>query len=643
MNAGKRIFQNHSQLNLLKWPRPIRVLLGLYFLTAVCWSIWVPPFEKPEELQHFVVVQFVAQHAQMPSAVGRDLSAVEAHQPPLFYVTEALVYKLTQLAGIHFTDSYWWWNSQINSNFYWFSQGVFRDNNQFKHADSIFEPGRDFPIDLIVLRLFSLLLSAVTVLFIYKTAWLAFKGNQALALSAAALAGFLPQFVFGATAVSNDVLVATLGAVGLYQTVKLRQSDKVNYRSYFLLGLIMGAGALTKLAYLALWPSAVLSIPRRRRPIQLQLRLFALLTISIALTCGWWFVRNAVLYGDVLGRYYIINPTLFAYEIMPRPFTLDYFGVSFWSTIGQSFVGKLGFMNIEMPALFYAVWLFAFGLSVVGLIGWGGRLLTKRPARYPANVDTATLLLLLLAILLALVLLIQINLIITTTTQGRYLFQVLAAIAIVFVTGLLEFFSIVRTLFLKVIDFNPSPAWKKIGAATPIGMIAFLVGVNLWSLFGIYLPTYSAKVYIPREGLAPADVPAGEIVKDTRFTQTFTSDCAGLNEIELFLATYARTNTSSVGFRVRDLRTQQRITEQVIPAEGIGNNQWHKFEFAPQADSQGKSYRITLFSPDAHPGNAITVWRSAKDRYAGGEAFINGQPIGADWAFRYRCNQSAAQ
>jgi hypothetical protein len=137
-----------------------------------------------------------------------------------------------------------------------------------------------------------------------------------------------------------------------------------------------------------------------------------------------------------------------------------------------------------------------------------------------------------------------------------------------------------------------------------------------------------------------AEVVVGEIVRDRRFTQTFTSECAGrISEIELYLATYARTNTSTLGLRLTDLDTQQRLVDQLVPAAKIADNQWQSFTFDPVPDSKGTHYRVTLWSSDAQPGNAVSVWRSATDTYADGEAAVDHQPTAGDWAFRYSCTQ----
>ncbi len=136
-----------------------------------------------------------------------------------------------------------------------------------------------------------------------------------------------------------------------------------------------------------------------------------------------------------------------------------------------------------------------------------------------------------------------------------------------------------------------------------------------------------------------ADVILGELLPGTKFFQTFTSECANLNRIKLFLTSYDRTNTNTLNVRVKDLDAEQQLFELTIPAQEIADNQWHEIPFEPLPDSMGKHYRITLVSPDARPGNAIGIWRSATDVYPGGEALIDGKPIQADWVFQYGCSR----
>jgi hypothetical protein len=132
-------------------------------------------------------------------------------------------------------------------------------------------------------------------------------------------------------------------------------------------------------------------------------------------------------------------------------------------------------------------------------------------------------------------------------------------------------------------------------------------------------------------------VPMGELVSETTFSQTFVSRCPQLAQVDLLLATYRRTNTRPVTFRLFDGATDRVVAEQTIPASSVRDNLWHSFAFAPVAGAPGQRYRVALASPQSTPGDAITTYRSRMDVYPDGEALRDGQPTGGDLVFRYGC------
>ncbi|HLF24910.1 MAG TPA: hypothetical protein VJG32_01130 [Anaerolineae bacterium] len=147
--------------------------------------------------------------------------------------------------------------------------------------------------------------------------------------------------------------------------------------------------------------------------------------------------------------------------------------------------------------------------------------------------------------------------------------------------------------------------------------------------------------FFPRPTI-PREVSSGELVTGVQFTQTFLSHCAGLTRLELYLATYARVNTSAVVLQLTDLETDRQVFQQTISGVSVADNQWYAFSIRPLLDSKSKRYSLSLLSPDGQPGNAITVWRSRTDVYPAGAAFINREPAGADFAFRYACASELA-
>jgi hypothetical protein len=132
-------------------------------------------------------------------------------------------------------------------------------------------------------------------------------------------------------------------------------------------------------------------------------------------------------------------------------------------------------------------------------------------------------------------------------------------------------------------------------------------------------------------------IPDGEIVPGRKYTQTFTSECAGLNFFDIYPATYGHMITSTLSVRLKDLDADQQVFDKTIQGSDIIDSRWQRVTLDPLSDSKGRRYHISLDSADAEPGNAVGVWRTATDIYSGGEAALNGQPLQADLVFRYGC------
>ena len=74
-------------------PSPARaavaVLLGLYVVLAFAFSVANPIFESPDEWLHYDYVRTLIETRQLP--VQQEGVQSEVHQPPLYYVLNALV------------------------------------------------------------------------------------------------------------------------------------------------------------------------------------------------------------------------------------------------------------------------------------------------------------------------------------------------------------------------------------------------------------------------------------------------------------------------------------------------------------------------------------------------------------------------
>lgn len=128
----------------------------------------------------------------------------------------------------------------------------------------------------------------------------------------------------------------------------------------------------------------------------------------------------------------------------------------------------------------------------------------------------------------------------------------------------------------------------------------------------------------------------GEIISDTLFTQNFRADTDGeLIAIKLKIATFDRENDCNVFVTVSD--EENVLASSGMYAKDIKNNELNTFPFsAPAKLTYGKTYTVTISSPDAVSGNCVTVYKGnsmSAGRFSVDintapemQTFLNGQP-----------------
>lgn len=125
-----------------------------------------------------------------------------------------------------------------------------------------------------------------------------------------------------------------------------------------------------------------------------------------------------------------------------------------------------------------------------------------------------------------------------------------------------------------------------------------------------------------------------ELIGTDEVGQTIPVAPAEWSSVELGMANYSgRPNNRDVVLTIREQPGGPAIRTVTINAREIGDD-WQKFHFERIADSEGKSYFVSLTSPTSVPGNAVTVRYVDKDVLVG-DMYQNGE-LKAGWDIAYR-------
>ncbi len=462
---------------------PLIALLAAFVALGVLYSVVTPLFETPDEIWHFGFVRYVAEHRALPvqSALPDHRARQEASQPPLYYLVAGAA-----TAWIDMTD----FDDLVRLNPY----GGYpplpgdRDNRSaFVHTDREAFPWHGATLAIHIARLVTVLFGAAAVGLTYALARELFPARPGLALGAAALLSFNPQFLFMASGVGNDVPSAAFAALVLFWLARIVRRG-ASTRRLALLGFSLGLAALTKVSLLALLPLALLAMTKSQIPNPKKeggswslgfgiwdLGVHWLWVIGIwALIAGWWYARNWLLYGDWLGMQFQVQLSGSGFRQMPYSpdealRDLHQTWVTFWLTFG--------FENLAASPLVSIGLVVGLAFALIGL----GRFVTResldRPARAGLLVLGAWVVLMVGALVRWMAL--------TEAAYGRLLFPAAPAIAILMALGL--------------VSWPPRRVAPGILAAADTGLAALaLLAPFLWI----------GPVYSPPPVLTEAQIPA---------------------------------------------------------------------------------------------------------------------------------------
>ncbi|HKV09696.1 MAG TPA: glycosyltransferase family 39 protein, partial [Thermoanaerobaculia bacterium] len=321
--------------------RFLQVILPLFLLLGAVYAWVVPPGEAPDEPAHLAYVDHIVEQGGLPPAQpSRDLTGYESYQPPLDYLVSAGLLRMLHGGPVAYPFA-----ANPEFNFQTSGSRAFLPQPQ---AESQAQALRQ----LRMARLFWGLL----------TLWCTFQVANLLvdrewAVAAAVPFCLAPQFLFDTATINNDTAVIAFASATIYGLCWL-----VSRSPGLLPGLLTGGAA-----GLALWSksSALFLIPPLFYVVIVLWRrgqrraVAGLLLAYAALTAGWIAFTM-----DRSGPLLVSSQTESAaasgwLRLITEPAWPASVWISFW--------GKLGWLNLKLPAPIY---LFFLPPTVLAL--WGG-------------------------------------------------------------------------------------------------------------------------------------------------------------------------------------------------------------------------------------------------------------------------------
>ncbi|MBI2954740.1 MAG: hypothetical protein HYY30_10535 [Chloroflexi bacterium] len=338
---------------------PVLVCL-LFVVQSGLYSVTTPIFEASDELWHYPYVKNIADGYGLPvqEADGEQGAwRQEGGQPPLYYFLGALATFWIDTGDI---DALYWSNPHANIGV----PNAYDNKNMVVHTEAENFPYQGVPLAVHIIRFLSVLMGAATIYVTYLLACELFPDDRIMAIGAALVNALIPQFLFISGSVNNDNLVNLLGAAGLLLTVQCLRRG-LSLRRVIGLSVVVGLAPLAKmsgLGLLGLVAVAALIDSWRYRSFPLFVRWTVPVGVATALLSGWWYLRNWLLYGDLLGLNVWLNITggrpenLGIIDLLLSEF--EGFRMSFWAVLG-------GFNVVADRSVYW----FFDALTVVSLLG----------------------------------------------------------------------------------------------------------------------------------------------------------------------------------------------------------------------------------------------------------------------------------
>lgn len=338
-------------------------VVAAYLMLATQYALLTPRWQIPDEPAHYNYVEHIAttgtlpvlmpgdypneyleeiKAARFPSDMSIAPIRYESHQPPLYYVASAAVYRVASPLG------------------------------------------PDVPF--FALRLFSVLQGCIVVALIVRLGLYVFPQQHCWAAVPAASVVVIPMYLTMSSGINNDTLAQLVLMLVLVQSAKIARQGRTRQGS-LTLGLLLGIAAWTKSTIYLPCAAAVLAIliappARENESLNSSGRSLAIALGTAAAIAVPLFLNNIRVYGrwDLLGwnRHDAIVEGQLRTATLIADIGWPAFVARFLTTTFRSFWAQFGWMAVPVEQWIYRGWALLTGILAIGLLARYWRLMLKR-------------------------------------------------------------------------------------------------------------------------------------------------------------------------------------------------------------------------------------------------------------------------
>jgi 4-amino-4-deoxy-L-arabinose transferase-like glycosyltransferase len=297
----------------------LAVVLGVYLLLAVAYSVVVPIGRGADEWAHYWYAQFIAENGRLPATIDeRETAGYKADWPPLYHTFAAAVAAIIDTDG---APVFKYRADELRRQLV-----PAAGPEAILHTEDEQFPWRQEVLIWHLVRMLSILFSAVTVLVtgqIASESFQSFFGNDdgrlrqlssrrpglttTLALVATTVLAFNPRFLFTGMLFNYDSLTLLLSSLFLWLCVRVVKGNGGRW-AFWGLGGLAGLALITK--YLtAFLPLIIVYVAwrahTRRQPEILWFksrffwRTIGQAGLAYAVVVSWWFIYLVVTFNEV--------------------------------------------------------------------------------------------------------------------------------------------------------------------------------------------------------------------------------------------------------------------------------------------------------------------------------------------------------